>query len=398
MIAPRWISARAALAVLVSVAALAGCAPKPPPPEALHLTPTEFTALPGWNDDRTDQALPALAASCKRLLAQPADKPVGPDGLAGTVADWQAPCAAAAALPAGDAPAARSFFQAAFQPFAARGNAGPEGLFTGYYEPELKGSLQPDPRFPVPIYRRPDDLVTVELSDFRADWKGQRIAGRVESGRLKPYYDRAAIDRGALRNKRLELAWTDDPVAAFFLEIQGSGRLVQPDGKVVRLGFSAQNGAQYVAIGRVLADAGDLPRPVTAQAIKAWLAAHPERAAEMMEKNPSYVFFRALTTDGPVGAQGAVLTPGRSLAVDPAFLALGVPVWLDIAYPGEPGDRLRRLVVAQDTGGAIKGPVRGDVFWGPGADADARAGSMQQQGHYYLLLPKSVAARREKTS
>jgi len=388
----------APLLSLVLLALVAACAPKPPQPEALTLQPAEFASLQGWSEDRQDAALPALLASCKRLLTQPAERPVGPNGLAGTVADWQAPCSALAALPPSDAGAARRFLEASFRVFATRGKDGPEGLFTGYYEPEIKGSLAPDARFPVPLYRRPDDLVEVDLGDFRADWKGMRTAGRVVSGRLKPYPDRAAIDGGALKGKRFELAWTDDPVAAFFLEIQGSGRLVQPDGTVVRLGYAAQNGGQYVAIGKLLADDGSLERPVTAQAIKAWLAAHPERAAQMMEKNPSYVFFRRLTTDGQVGAEGAVLTPGRSLAVDPAFLALALPVWLDIDYPGEPQNRLRRLMVAQDTGGAIKGPVRGDVFWGPGAEAEARAGSMQQKGRYYLLLPKAVAERRAKVS
>ena len=383
---------------LVFLACLAGCAPKPPVPESLTLTPTDFASLPGWTADHQEAALPALLASCKRLASQAPERPVGPDALAGTVADWQPICVAAASLPADDAGAARRFLEASFQPFAARGKDGPEGLFTGYYEPEIKGSLAPDPRFPVPLYKRPDDLVEVDLGEFRADWKGLRTAGRVVSGHLKPYFDRAAIDRGALKNKKLELAWTDDPIAAFFLEIQGSGRLVQPDGSTVRLGYAAQNGAAYVAIGRVLADDGALPRPVTAQAIKAWLAQHPDRARAVMEKNPSFVFFRTLATDGPVGAEGAVLTAGRSLAIDPHFLALGLPIWLDIDDPSEPGGRLRRLVVAQDTGGAIKGPVRGDVFWGPGAEAERRAGEMQQKGRYYLLLPKAVAERRAKVS
>jgi len=388
----------ARLASLVLLALLAACAPKPPAPEGLSLQPTDFASLPGWADDRQDAALPALALSCRRLLTQPAARAVGPKGLAGTVADWQPVCAALAAVPANDTAAARQFLEASFTPFTTRGKDGPDGLFTGYYEPEIKGSLAPDPRFPVPLYRRPDDLVEVDLGDFRADWKGMRAAGRVVSGRLKPYPDRAAIDKGALEGKKFELAWTDDPIAAFFLEIQGSGRLVQPDGTVVQLGYAAQNGAQYVAIGKLLAEDGSVARPVTAQAIKAWLAAHPERAAGVMEKNPSYVFFRTLATQGAVGAQGAVLTPGRSLAIDPAFLALGLPVWLDLDYPGEPQGRLRRLVVAQDTGGAIKGPVRGDVFWGPGPDAEARAGAMQQKGRYYLLLPKAVAERRGKVS
>ena len=218
----------APLLSLFLLALVAACAPKPPAPEALSLQPADFASLAGWSEDRQDAALPALLSSCKRLLTQPAERAVGPNGLAGTVADWQAPCTGLAALPAGDAGAARKFLEASFQLFATRGKDGPEGLFTGYYEPELKGSLAPDARLSVPIYRRPEDLVEIDLGEFRADWKGMRTAGRVVNGRLKPYPDRAAIDGGALKGKRLELAWTDDPIAAFFLEIQGSGRLVQP--------------------------------------------------------------------------------------------------------------------------------------------------------------------------
>jgi membrane-bound lytic murein transglycosylase A len=251
----------------------------------------------------------------------------------------------------------------------------------------------------VPIYRRPDDLVMVELGDFRADWRGERIAGRVIDGALKPYPDRLAIERGALTGRGLELLWVADPIDAFFLEIQGSGRIALADGSTVRIGYAAQNGHPYVAIGRALVARGALAKDrVSMRTIRDWLASHPGEAGAVMDLNPSYVFFKEIPGDGPVGAQGLVLSPGRSLAVDPKFMPLGVPLWLDVDMPRELTGRLRRLVVAQDTGGAIRGPVRGDLFCGTGAAAGEVAGAMQQRGGYWLLLPKPAAERRLRVS
>lgn len=390
--------------VVLAVALLAACETKPPSPppqepERLSLTPVGFDALPGWADDDEAAALPALRRSCGRLLRQTDDRPVGPDGVAGTVADWRPACSALASDDALDAAAARTALARWFVPFRAAGRDGPEGLFTGYYEPELRGTRTRDTTDTVPLYKRPDDLVTVELGDFRADWRGERIAGRVVDGTLKPYFDRLAIERGALANRGLELLWVADPIDAFFLEIQGSGRIALPDGSFVRVGYAGQNGHAYVAIGRALVARGAIAKDqVSMQTIRDWLAGHPGEAGAVMDLNPSYVFFKELGGDGPVGAQGLVLSAGRSLAVDPKFMPLGVPLWLDIAEPREPGGRLRRLVVAQDTGGAIRGPVRGDLFCGTGAAAGAQAGAMQQRGGYYLLLPKPVAERRLRVS
>ncbi len=248
------------------------------------------------------------------------------------------------------------------------------------------------------MLKRPADLVMVELGLFRPAWRGERIAGRVENGQLKPYASRAEIERGALAQRGLELFWVDDAVDAFFLHIQGSGRVRLPDGTVARIGYDGQNGHPYVPIGRLLAERGALPRDeVSMQTIRAWLAAHLGEAAALMEENPSYVFFREIAgpadAGGPLGAQGVALTAGRSLAVDRAFLPLGAPIWLDLEDPAEGNGRLRRLVVAQDTGGAIRGPVRGDLFWGFGPQAAERAGMMKDRGTYYILLPHDVAAR-----
>ncbi len=317
---------------------------------------------------------------------------IGAGALAGRVADWRAACSAAERV----APQqARAFFEAHFVPFAMSNGDAREGLFTGYYEPELRGSLQRSPRYSVPLYGRPDDLVTVDLGAFRDELRGQRLAGRVENGALRPYDTRARIADGALGARGKPLVWVDDATEAFFLEVQGSGRIVLDDGRVLRVGFAAQNGHPYVPIGRTLVERGALAREdVTMQSIKAWLAANPGEAAAIRNSNPSYVFFRFLEGDGPLGSEGVALTPGRSLAVDRAFLPMGVPVFLDAGDPLDPAARLQRLLMAQDTGGAIRGPVRGDVFWGPGKAAEERAGKMRSTGRAWLLLPRAGAERR----
>jgi membrane-bound lytic murein transglycosylase A len=373
-------TARDGTAAALLLLSLFACTPRPPPPDRLSLAPARFSDLADWQQDQPEAALAAFARSCAALLKAPETTALG---VAGTAADWQAPCAA---LPEkADAAAARGFFETWFRPWKAGNNGATEGLFTGYYEPELDGTRQPGGAFLTPLLSRPPDLVMVELGLFRPAWRGERIAGRVVDGRLKPYESRTAIEQGALDRYHLAFLWVDDPVAAFFLQIQGSGRVRLRDGSIVRVGYDGQNGWPYVAIGKLLVERGELAvEDVSMQAIGAWIKAHPAAGKALMAENPSYVFFREVAGDGPVGSEGVVLTPGRSLAVDRNFVPLGMPVFLD-AGPG-----LRRLMVAQDTGGAIRGPVRGDVFWGTGAEAEARAGAMRARGVYYLLLPKSL--------
>jgi len=390
-------AARAAAFVLLL--ALAACARRPPPqapstPPRLTLAPANFADLGGWRDDATAAAFPAFVKSCAILESLAPDAPVGPDGIAGKADDWRAPCAAAASLGAISDAAARAFFEANFVPFSAGNNGAPEGLFTGYFEPELSGARTPGGRFATPILRRPPDLVAVDLGQFRPDWRGEHTAGRVVNGTLRPYETRAEIERGALDRMKLAFLWVDNPIDAFVLSIQGSGRVRLSDGSLVQLGYDGQNGRPYVPIGRILVARGAIAQEdLSLATIRAWLVAHPGEAPALMDENPSYVFFRELKTAGPVGSEGAVLTAGRSLAVDPTFLPLGAPMWLDAAQDGL---TIRRLVVAQDTGGAIRGPVRGDLFWGFGVAAAAGAGRMRAEGAYYLLLPREVAERRQK--
>jgi membrane-bound lytic murein transglycosylase A len=374
------------------VALLSGCAlpPAPPKPARLILQPAAFDTLSGWNEDHVAAAIPALLKSCARRLTQPATARVGPEGIAGTVADWRLPCAAAGAVPAGDNEAARHYFQVWFEPWLATNNGMADGLFTGYYEPLLDGARHQGGANQTPLLRRPADLVMVQLGLFRPEWRGERIAGRVVGGNLLPYPTRAEIERGALDSDRLALYWVADPVDAFFLEVQGSGHVRLPDGTLVSLGYDGQNGRPYVSIGKLLIERGELTKEqVSLDAIKQWIRAHPQQGKALLDDNPSYVFFREIKGATPIGAEGAVLTAGRSLAVDRAFLPLGIPVWLDLQNNNE---ALRRLVIAQDTGGAIRGPVRGDLYWGSGREAERAAGGMKARGRYFLLLPKKGAA------
>lgn len=394
---------RATLVAIAVLAALVACerreAEAPPEPEPqLVLTPVAFEDLPGWGEDDLGGVLAAFLRSCDRLDPQPDERAMGGSPFAGTVADWRLPCTAARDLaPVADTELTRAFLRDWFQPYAAADHERREGLFTGYYEPLLLGAREPDERFSVPLYQRPEDLVSVDLGEFDAELAGRRLVGRLDGGRLRPFPSRAEIDEGALAGRDLELVWVDDVIDAFFLHIQGSGQVALPNGGRMRVGYADQNGHPYRAIGRDLMELGELERDeVSLQSIRAWLEANPERAFELMHRNPSYIFFRELAElaeeDGPLGAQGAPLTPLRSLAVDRRFVPYGAPVWLDTTAPYPDGEApFRRLMIAQDTGGAIRGPVRGDVFWGAGEDAEWIAGHMRHPGRYYLLLPKSLA-------
>jgi len=389
----------------------------PTPPEAVAIAvygpPVEVASLPGWAGDDVSEALPALLRSCERLLAQPADRPVKPVELGGTPADWRPFCGALEGLaaPAHEdgvraiverelvaVPVARAdAADAGGRPGNASGWLQRIGLFTGYFEPHLYGSRRRSDRYNVPLYTHPSDLVMVDLGRFRDDLRGRRVAGRVRGGSLDVYDDRQAIATGSLAGRGLELVWVDDAIDAFFLHIQGSGRIELDDGTVLRVGYAAQNGHPYHAIGRTLVDLGEMElAEVSLQSIDAWLRANPNRAREVMATNPSYVFFREIRGEGPVGAQGVALTTERSLAVDRQHVPLGVPVWLDAmipaASPEAPDERRPWLLVAPATGGAIRGSVRGAVSWGSGAPAKALAGRLAARGRHRALAPRAPAA------
>lgn len=380
---------------IAALIALAACStlPKEGAPDRVSLKPVAYGALPGWQNDDHAQALKVFLTSCDALKKRPSDSAMQ-GGFAGKVNDWQTVCAQAAQVPAGDVMAARGFFENQFTPYAVSGNNGREGMFTGYYEAELNGSLTQKGKYQTPLYARPADLVSVNLGDFVPELKGKTIQGRVVGENLTPYYTRAQIDNGALKNSAIPVVWVDDPVDAFFLHIQGSGLVKMDDGSALQVGYAAQNGHSYYAIGKTLVERGVLTKDtVSMQTIRAWLEANPQEAGTLMDSNNSYVFFRVLDGTGPLGAQGVPVTAGRSLAVDKNLLPFGLPLYLDAQDPD--GVALQRLMIAQDTGGAIKGAVRGDYFWGAGDTAADKAGRMKSSGYYYALLPKAVSVPAE---
>jgi membrane-bound lytic murein transglycosylase A len=365
-------------------------APAPELPPLRTLEPAGFAALPGWSEDRHGDALEALRASCADGVER------GTDLGAAAAPALEALCARLRSAGRVDGEAARRFFETEFVPYAVGDRGERVGLLTGYYEPELEGDRRRRPPFVHPLYLAPDDRMVVDLGEFKRDLAGRKITGMIRGGRFRPYFDRAEIERGALRGRRLELLWVRDPVALFFLQIQGSGRVRLPDGEVVRVGYDGQNGHDYTAIGRVLVERGELAlEQVSLQSIRAWLRAHPDQSEAVMNANRSYVFFRRLPGAGPVGAEGVAITPWRSAAVDDERLPYGLPLWLDSTLPAVPElgrdeTPLRRLVVAQDTGGAIVGPVRADLFLGPGEEAEQTAGRMKQPLRTWLLWPRAA--------
>ena len=362
-------------------AAVIGCtAPPPPQPTGLRLTRTTFASLPEWN--AADAALISFQRSCALLMAKPDDAPLSGAGYAGTVADWRGACTSAK----GDT---RNFFESNFTPFAVDG----EALFTGYYEPQIRASRTRQGAYQTPVYGLPSDLVRADLGLFNPKLKGEHVSGRVEGNALQPYADRAQIDTNGIANAAV-LFYADDPIAFFFLQIQGSGRVVFDDGNTARIAYAGENGQPYTAIGRTLIADGALTREeVSLQSIRAWLIAHPERAAAVMQTNRSYIFFTQTplgdTAQGSTGSLGASLTPLASFAMDSRIHALGAPFYVAAAGP----DPVHAVMVAQDIGGAIRGAARGDIFFGFGADAERRAGAIKASGTLYVLLPNALAVK-----
>jgi len=386
------------LACLTAALILAGSctpverpSPAAPAADRMVLAPIGFDQLAGWSQDSAAAVLPALQRSCDRITKLPVDRSIGFDGIGGVAADWYGPCSAAAKVAAGDHAAARAVFEGWFTPWQVSNDGKPDGLFTGYFEPEIKGSRQRQGKYVVPIHGKPSDLVTADLGKFRPELAGEQLVGRLDGARLVPYPTRAEIEAGAIDAKAPVVAWTDDAVDLAIMQIQGSGRVRLDDGSQIRLGVAGNNGHKFVGIGKLLKDAGKLDGDTTMPAIRAWLKAHPAEGRELLAKNPRYIFYGVNLGDGPLGTEGVALTPERSLAVDPRFIPLGAPVWLDTVDPQ--GKPLRRLMMAQDTGAAIKGVVRGDVFWGAGEAAFEQAGRMKSPCRLVLLLPKARSPR-----
>lgn len=351
------------------------------------LKPVDPTSLHGWASHDHEAARQTLRRSCREILEQGAGfrRPVR---FGGSPSSWRNACLAA--FEAGDA---RRYFEHMFRAYRVHDKARPEGLFTGYFEPEVEGSLSRSSLFHVPIYRRPPDLVTLSEGDSGLAY------GRIVDGRAMPYLTRREIEEGALTGKGLEIVWLKDWADAFFIQVQGSGRVRLAEGGTLRLSYAAKSGHAYTGIGGLLVQRGVLPeQDMSMQAIRRWMAKHPQQARELMWENKSFVFFRTVELEDPalgaLGAQHVQLTPRRSLAVDRSLWMFGTPVWLDTAAPAGEGNTMvsfRHLLIAQDTGSAIKGLARGDVYWGFGAVAAEVAGPMKSPGEMTVLLPVEVA-------
>jgi membrane-bound lytic murein transglycosylase A len=392
-----------ALIVLLALLTMAGCAPlavppaptaascpppkacptcavcpvvEPPKPAERPLQEADWNELPGWNDDDPGIVFGALLASCRSLERQ---------------AHWQPVCNSARSIEDKSATALRAWFEAQFRPWALVNPDGSRtGLITGYYEPILKGSRQQSRGYAHPVFGPPEDMIVVELAELYPELKHLRLRGRVEGRKLVPYYSRAEWTPQESKRSPEALLWIDDAIDLFFMQIQGSGQVQLADGSRVRLNYADQNGHPYRSIGRWLIERGELKaEQASMQGIKNWAKANPSRLAELLNANPSLVFFRELPVEGsgPQGAMGLALTPERSLAIDPRHVPLGAPIWLATTRPNSE-QALTRLMLGQDTGGAIRGVVRADFYWGSGSDAGNQAGKMRQQGRMWVLMPR----------
>jgi membrane-bound lytic murein transglycosylase A len=403
------IASRAVLCALAFAGLLAGCAPAPvreasrapdtmacppaekplcPSPPVAPVTPpppveyrgklvaASWLDLPAWGRESVGPALEAFVRSCGVLEKQDA---------------WKGVCAGAQTFAPGSAERdIAAFFELNFDPYqVVNADDSASGMVTGYYEPLLHGSRTRSQRFRYPLYAVPKDLLVIDLSSVYPDLKHRRLRGRLEGNRVVPYYARGDIDTGAALRGH-ELVWVDDAVDAFFLHIQGSGQVELESGERMRVGYADQNGHPFRSLGRLLIERHEIaPERASMQGIKDWARRNPLKVQDFLNSNPSYVFFRELPGDlpGPIGALGVPLTAERSIAVDPRVVPLGVPVYLATTWPNAP-DPLNRLMVAQDTGGAIAGGVRADFFWGFGDAAGSLAGRMRQSGRMWVLLPK----------
>lgn len=391
------------VAVLLAVTLLVGCSsflPAQPvgmcspcaacqvcPPAVQIATPAVFSRtfqaaswadLPGWQEDDVSAAWPAFMLSCRGMVS----KPHGPA--------WKRVCDLARVADGKPGHDARRFFEAHLKPYAVvSGESEVNGMVTGYYEPLLHGSRHRGKGFEQPVRGVPDDLLTIDLASVFPELKNKRVRGRLEGNKVLPYWSRAEIE---LRGEQLPsktLLYVDDAVELFFLQVQGSGRVKLSDGSMTRLNYGDQNGHPYQSIGRLLVERGDLKlEEASMQGIQAWARANPARLNALLNANPSYVFFREMpnSKEGPVGALGVPLTAQRSIAIDPRSVPLGVPVYLATTQPNSV-QPMNQLVMAQDTGGAIKGAVRADFFWGFGKEAGEQAGRMKQNGRLWILVP-----------
>lgn len=363
---------------------------------AVSFAPVEFTQLPGWERDDHLAALGAFALSCSRVTA--AIKAGNASGSTPPPPALLSACEDAAALLSGKPTEAlaRAFFESHFAPHRVVHQGG-DGLLTAYYEPVVEGARQADDTFATPIFKRPEDLINLVAEQDRGGKADQLTHARKTATGFEPYPTRRQIEEGALAGRNLELAYLKDPIDVFFMQVQGSGRIALADGSTVRVTYDGKNGHPYTSIGRYLIDNGLFPAErMSLDALKQWLRDNPEKARDVLWQNNSYVFFRELSVaevQGPLGVLEIPLTPGRSLAVDTRFHAIGTPVYVvapDLKHMSDDKTPFQRLMIAQDVGSAIRGEERGDIYAGSGDEAGQRAGITKQRGNFFVLLPRDV--------
>ncbi len=362
--------------VVIGVTVVVGCTGVTPREPGVG-NPLAWDQLAGWQTDSVAEAWPGLIEQCRVMVKKPSP--------------WPVLCTEAMAIENPTDQTVRQFLQAHFTPYEVIGTDGlKEGLITGYYEPLLQGSEFPDQQFKYPVFAKPNDMLIVDLAGLYPDLKNKRIRGRVVDGRVVPYYDREEIDSIDSPLSGQELLWVDDPYQLFFLHIQGSGRVQMRDGRIAAVGYADQNGHPYRSIGKLLIERNELKREdVSLFTIRQWLLDNPDQAQALLNDNPSYVFFQRSDNPGNEGPRGSLNVPlraERAVAVDRSVIPLGSGVWLETTLPGEPAP-WHRLMWAQDTGGAIKGAVRADVFFGRGERAERLAGTMKQSGRIIALFP-----------
>ncbi len=367
---------RSSLSIFVLCALmLSACTTRPPGIG----NPVEWSSLESWESDNHGDAWTGFLKSCQKLTHE----------------QWREVCDLAENNGDLSDAGAREFFESHFEVRPVYATDGETlGLITGYYEPLLKGSWERSEEYQYPLYGVPADLLVVDLGAVYPQLKGMRLRGKLVGNKIVPYHNRAQLDDDQELIQGAEIFWVNNPVDLFFLHVQGSGLVELVDGSIAAVGYANQNGHPYQSIGRVLVDMGELEKDgVTLFTIRDWLKSNPDRLNEVLSKNPSYVFFelRDAQADGPTGALNVTLTPRRSIAVDRNVIPLGAPVWLQTTLPDEAQSPLNQLMLAQDTGGAIKGHVRADVFWGRGDEAERMAGLMKQPGELFVLLPRGFS-------
>lgn len=364
------------------------------PAPSVTLKKVSFEELPGWPSPDLKTSFDVFKSSCKVFLKQDSEKAVGSPFIPMKVKDWIPACKAAMKLENPSWPKLKKYFEKWFRPAQFFDKKPVSGLFTGYYSPLLEGSLEKSKQFSVPVYGMPKGMITVNLGIFFPEYLHKKIVGRIKGDQLIPYYTREEINKGAIEKTAPVVVWLTNRIDRLFLEIQGSGAVELPNKEIIYLGYEGENGAPYKSVAQVLINKGVMTKHnASMQAIRKYLTENPHEMDEVLHQNKSFVFFRSLGHNAAYGAQGVALIPEYSLAVDRKFIPLGTPIWLNTTRPDSTHDDkqlFRRLMIAQDTGGAIRGPVRGDVYWGTGEEATYIAGHMKNKGIYWLLLPKTV--------